>query len=181
MLINKRNNNKGFTLIEVLVATSIFVLTMMVLSQIFISVIRSEKLAYALLDTENIIRNNLEYMARAIRMGTKFSSPNNSQICFQNSGGKEQCFQFQEEPGKSGESVESLVEILDGNSNFLIDASQSLAKIKKGTFYLDYSDSASNRQPIIRIQIWAQTEVRGQNYDFKVETAVTPRTLNINP
>jgi len=172
MVINKRNNNKGFTLVEVLVATSIFVLTMMVLSQIFISVIQSEKLAYALLDTENIIRNNLEYMARAIRMGTKFSSPNNSQICFTNSRRQNQCFQFQ---------GESLVEILNGNSNFLIDASQSLVKIRKGTFYLDYSDSTSNKQPIIRIQIWAQTEVRGQNYDFKVETAVTPRTLNINP
>jgi prepilin-type N-terminal cleavage/methylation domain-containing protein len=171
MVINKRNNNKGFTLIEVLVATSIFVLTMMVLSQIFISVIRSEKLAYALLDTENIIRNNLEYMARAIRMGTKFSSPDNSQICFTNSRGQEQCFQFQ---------GESLVEILDGNSNFLIDASQSLVKIKEGTFYLYYPNSTTN-QPIVRIQIWAQTEVRGQNYDFKVETAVTPRTLNINP
>jgi prepilin-type N-terminal cleavage/methylation domain-containing protein len=171
MLINKRNNNKGFTLIEVLVATSIFVLTMMVLSQIFISVIQSEKLAYALLDTENIIRNNLEYMARAIRMGTKFSSPDNSQICFQNSRGQNQCFQFQ---------GESLVEILNG-TNPLIDASKSSVKIKKGTFYLYYSDPTSNRQPIIRIQIWAQTEVRGQNYDFKVETAVTPRTLNINP
>ena len=176
MVINKRNNNKGFTLIEVLVATSIFVLTMMVLSQIFISVIQSEKLAYALLDTENIIRNNLEYMARAIRMGTKFSSsPDNSQICFTNSRGQEQCFQFQ-----GDFQGESLVEILNG-TNPLIDASKSSVKIKKGTFYIYYSDPTSNRQPIIRIQIWAQTEVRGQNYDFKVETAVTPRTLNINP
>ncbi|MGB9763217.1 MAG: PulJ/GspJ family protein [Minisyncoccia bacterium] len=168
--LNKKLNKKGFTLIEVLIATSIFVLTMVVLSQIFINVMRSEKLAYALLDSESIIRNNLEYMARAIRMGTKFNQISNSQICFLNSRNENQCFYFENN---------SLNQSINGVTVSLIDSSKSSLKIYKGSFYL-YNNSDPNKQPIIRIQIWAQTEVKGDIYDFKVETAVTPRTLNIS-
>ena len=167
--LNKKLNKKGFTLIEVLIATSIFVLTMVVLSQIFINVMRSEKLAYALLDSESIIRNNLEYMARAIRMGTKFKLISNSKICFLNSRNENQCFYFENN---------SLNQSINGVPVSLIDSSKSSLKIYKGSFL--YNNSDPNKQPIIRIQIWAQTEVKGDIYDFKVETAVTPRTLNIS-
>jgi len=63
---------KGFTLIEILVATGIFVSVMVVLSQVYLAVIRSERVAYGLLSAENNLRNNLEIIARSLRMGKKF-------------------------------------------------------------------------------------------------------------
>lgn len=158
---------RSFTLIEVLIATSVFVLTIMVLSQIFISVIHSEKIAYSLLNTENVLRNNLELMARAIRMGTKFTSNSDSQLCFINSANQNQCFYF---------NNYSLFQSINGTESSLINSDNSNIKIYKGSFkYFN----AQNAQPLIMIQIWAQTTVKDQVYNFKVETSVTPRTIEI--
>jgi len=74
---------RGFTLIEVLVSVGVFLLTILAISQIFITVIRSERIAYALLNSENNIRNNVELMAKTIRMGKNFIlSPDKEELCF---------------------------------------------------------------------------------------------------
>lgn len=67
----KKNYQKAFTLIEMLVAITIFSLMIGTLSSIFISGIREQQRALAtqkLLDETSYV---LEYMSRAIRMATK--------------------------------------------------------------------------------------------------------------
>jgi len=165
---------RGFTLVEVLVSVGIFLLTIIAISQIFISVIRSEKLAYTLLNSENNIRNNLELMARAIRMGTKFEDLNAdinkpiTQICFVNNEGQEQCFEFKNN---------SLYQRLSGEEQPLIDFQTLKIKIKQGSFYI--MTSTDLPQSTIIIQILAETTYQNNSYEFKVETAVTPRNLQI--
>ena len=70
--------SKGFTLIEVLVSVFIFAMMIVVISQIYIAVLRTERVAYALLNSENNIRNNLEVIARSIRVGKNFTVSNNN-------------------------------------------------------------------------------------------------------
>lgn len=160
-----KKNLGGFTLIEVLVSVVIFLMTIMAISQIFISVIRSERVAYALLNSENNIRNNLELMARAIRMGTEFqdNTSNFSQFCFTNSKGDPQCFIFESK---------TLNQELNGITQSLLDPSITIVS---GHFY--QIGGTTDSQKTIIIQLEAQVEVRNQIYPFHVETAVTPRTL----
>ena len=84
------NKRKGFTLVEVLVSVGIFVMIVMAISQIYIAVLHSEQVAYALLNSENNIRDNLEFMARAIRMGKEFQvSSDKKEISFEYFSGKQ--------------------------------------------------------------------------------------------
>jgi len=165
--MNFKRKSKAFTLIEVLVSVGIFLLTILAISQIFITVIRSEKLAYALLNSENNIRNNLELMARAMRMGTAFkdNSTDSSQICFTNSNKESQCFIFEENTIKQKLGSDEPQSLMDPN-----------IKVNSGNFYII---DKPNTQKTVIIQFKAEVEVRGQIYPFHIETAVTPRTLNI--
>ncbi|MGC8651288.1 MAG: PilW family protein [Minisyncoccia bacterium] len=162
--MNFKKKPKAFTLVEVLVSVGVFLMTIIAISQVFITVIRSERLAYALLNSENNIRNNVELMARAIRMGTNFSQTDNSYLCFTNSTKEPQCFNF-----RNNNILETL-----GRTDFpLLDPSIQIAS---ANFYLINN---SNSQWTVVIQLQAQVEVYGQIYPFHIETAVTPRTLNI--
>ncbi len=156
---------RGFTLVEVLVSVGMFLITIIAISQIFITVIRSERLAYALLNSENNIRNNLELMARAIRMGTNFqdNTSDPTQLCFTNSDKGDQCFTFKNN---------NILETLKGSEFPLLDPS---INVTSANFYLINN---SNSQWTVIIQLQAEVEVHGHLYPFHIETAVTPRTLN---
>lgn len=160
--------NRGFTLIELLVAMSIFVITIFAISQIFIAIVNSEKLAYSLLDAENTIRNNIEYMARAIRMGTNFTvTDQNRKLSFTNSNGSSQTFEF----------ADAIIYQTLGSSRApLIDKNISeTLEISQGHFYI--VESSERPQPMVVIQVLANAKYRDQTYQFRVETSVTRRTF----
>lgn len=185
MFIYKINNcKKAFTLIEVLVAVSIFLMTILALSQIFIAVIRSEKVAYALLAGENNIRNTLESMARNIRMGTNFVVDNNkiefdynvTDECLNAGNCDHMIYEF-----KQGGDIYSLQQTRrtsggteDINDIPMLDPSITIIY---GSFE-KIGDYDQQKQPTIIIRIKAFVTVRGNNYDFNVQTAVTPRIIN---
>lgn len=165
---------KAFTLVEVLVSVGIFLMTIIAISQIFITVIRSERIAYALLNSENNIRNNLELMAKTIRMGKYFD-----QVRLMSSGGKELCFdyyldnQWQGLCYKFDNSSQILSRSLNGRDyEPLLDPQ---IKLISGHFY--QIGTGSNSQLSFIIQLETQVSERGVNYPFHVETAVTSRYL----
>lgn len=161
------NKKKGFTLIELLIATGIFVMVMVVLSQVYISIIRSERVAYALLSAENNIRNNLELMARSIRMGKNFIFDGDKKVCFDyylDTSWKKVCYQY------NNFNIEQSIEgVLEGFEP-LFDPS---LKITKAHFY-QRGDQVNSQLTII-ISLEVETIVRNQIYTFHLETAVTPR------
>ena len=171
MLIYKiKNFPKGFTLIEVLVSVGLFLLTIMAISQIFITVIRSERVAYALLNSENNIRNNVELMAKTIRMGKNFDL---------SSDGKELCFdyyldnQWQRLCYKFDVSSQILSRSLNnGGYEPLLDPQ---IKLTSGRFY-QIGDGSTSQLSFI-IQLTTQVVERGIEYPFHMETAVTSRYL----
>ncbi len=158
---------KGFTLIEVLVSVGIFLLTIMAISQIFITIIRSERVAYALLNSENNIRNNLELMAKTIRMGKNFSlSPDSKELCFDyylENQWQPLCYKFNRNLEKS---------LNNGDYYSLLDPQ---IQIVSGHFY--QLGNGSDSQLSFIIQLEAQVEVRDIEYPFHVETAVASRYI----
>jgi len=170
--MNFNKKQKAFTLVEVLVSVGIFLLTIMAISQIFITVIRSERVAYALLNSENNIRNNVELMAKTIRMGKNFSpisSDNKDELCFDyflDNQWQRLCYKFDVSSQILSRSLKN------GGYEPLLDPQ---IKIVSGRFY-QIGDGSTSQLSFI-IQLEAQVQERGINYPFHVEIAVTSRYL----
>ncbi len=163
---------KGFTLIEILVATGIFVSVMVVLSQVYLAVIRSERVAYGLLSAENNLRNNLEIIARSLRMGKNVKLVDNGNgICFDyflDNQWKEVCYRY----NGTNYNIEQQIG-KDNNYEPLFDPN---LKIIKANFYIQGDSSQKSSQMTIVIPLEVETPpIKNQVYTFHLQTAVTPR------
>jgi len=170
--INFKKRQKAFTLVEVLVSVSLFAMAIIALSQVYIAVIRSERVAYALLNNENSIRNSLEVMARSVRLGKDFeilSEPEGKKLCFDYySEGiwKNSCYRFNLYDNTLEKSSEggSFISMLDTE-----------LKVEHGKFYI--KGGTSDSQLVVIIVLEVSTKVKQQEYSFNLQTAVTPRSL----
>jgi type II secretory pathway pseudopilin PulG len=168
--MNFNKKQKAFTLVEVLVSVGLFLLTILAISQIFITVIRSERVAYALLNSENNIRNNVELMAKTIRMGKNFIlSSDKEELCFDyflENQWQKLCYRFDVSSqvlsrSLNGEDYESLLD--------------PQIEVVSGHFY-QIGDGLTSQLSFL-IQLETQVKVRGIEYPFHVETAVTSRYI----
>lgn len=72
MEINNKKNNKGFTLIELMVATSIFVVIMLSAMGALFMLMGASKNSRALRSAMDNVNFSMESMTRSIRMGTNY-------------------------------------------------------------------------------------------------------------
>jgi len=167
-----KKKQRGFTLVEVLVSVSLFIMIIVALSQVYISVIRSERIAYALLNSENNIRNSLEIMARSIRIGKNFEpTGNRRKICFDyflDGYWQNICYRFNEPHGT--------LEKLSGVGPFASILDPQL-KVNHLQFYIKGGTPDSQASVIIVMEV--SISVKKQEYFFNVQTAVTPRSLGV--
>ena len=169
---NLKKKQKAFTLIEVLVSVSLFAMAIIALSQVYISVIRSERVAYALLNSENSIRNSVEIMARSIRLGKDFdilSEAEGEKLCFDyysEEAWKNSCYRFNVYDNTLEKSSEGgpFVSMLDPE-----------LEVNYGKFYKKGGTFDSQLAIIIVLEVF--TKVKQQEYLFNLQTAVTPRSL----
>jgi len=163
-----KKKQRGFTLVEVLVSVSLFIMAIIALSQVYISVIRSERIAYALLNSENNIRNGLEIMARSIRIGKEFEIlSDNKELCFDyyiEEDWEKYCYRFNNDT----------LERSHGSGPYMSMLDPSL-EVKYGRFY--NKGGSSNSQSVIIIVLEVSTSIKQQEYLFNLQTAVTPRSL----
>jgi len=169
---NFKKKQKAFTLVEVLVSVSLFAMAIIALSQVYISVIRSERVAYALLNSENSIRNSLEIMARSIRLGKDFeilSEAEGEKLCFNYYSEeiwKNTCYRFNVYDNTLEKSSEG---------GLFMSMLDSELEVNYGKFYIKGGTSASQLVVIIVLEV--SIDVRQQEYLFNLQTAVTPRAL----
>jgi len=162
----QKNTSKGFTLIETLVAISIFIITMVIISQIYISAMRAERITYALIQNEESVRYALDTMSKTIRMGRGFSGT-----------GTELSFDY----FYKGNS-ENIVYSFDDNTikrkfmgSDLLPLLPPEVKIENGKF--DFEPQTSDKQAFVTISFRVVSTVGGRDYGFDVQTAVTPRRI----
>jgi len=181
------NHNQGFTLLEILVAASIFAIVITAASGIFVSAIRSQG---KVLGKQMAISNTsyaLEYMSRAIRMAKKDQSGDclsNADCNYSNRGGNleairflnhnEKCIEFLLEQGrirrkKSDDQTNSF----DANQPF---TPQQELEIKRLEFKLNGECQSDQQQPTVTILVWAETE---QGLVLKTQTTVAQRNLDL--
>lgn len=103
-LINRLTNSqiypeKGFTLIEMVVATAIFGVLALVASGIFISSVNVQQKVFAMQNSQEIGRYLMESMSKEIRMGAvlasnSFSTDGDSSLNIRNSNGDDVVYSF---------------------------------------------------------------------------------------
>ncbi|MDD3488155.1 MAG: prepilin-type N-terminal cleavage/methylation domain-containing protein [Candidatus Pacebacteria bacterium] len=161
-----KRTKKGFTLVEVLVAVGLFLMIIITISHIYITVLRSEQVAYALLNSENNIRDNLELIARTVRMGKDFVLDGDKKgLTFLYFSGKN----WEKTYYRFDESNHNL------NKNGLPLFDDSVLKIED--FQFSVKDKGAHSQKIIIVYLNAFTVVKKMEYRFNIETAITPRLL----
>jgi len=165
--IIKPKKYAGLTLIEMLVAVSVFVLTLTGLIQIYISSLRSERLAYDLLNAENSVRYAIELISRDVRMGQGFKLESSNSLRFTT---------YYE--GESGQDVTYKLEDnqLKRNNISITPNSITLTPLGGSPFIVN-RDSHTN-QFFVTIRLQATIKERNKSYTFPVETSVTPRYFN---
>ena len=89
-------NKKGFTLVELLVAMGLFVIFITIASGGFIRALRTQRNIVALIAANENTSLALEQMAREIRTGSNFSSPNETELDFTNAVGEDVVYRLKD-------------------------------------------------------------------------------------
>jgi prepilin-type N-terminal cleavage/methylation domain-containing protein len=186
----KLKTSCGFTLIEIMVAVSIFSIVMLVAIGSVLSIVSANRKAQALNSVINNLNFALEGMVRDLRTGYEYD-------CDANSNGLQDCTTS---PGSaisfyssqySGNVVYSLSgtsiykEIIDGaNTSTAIALNGEEVKINSLNFYVIGTDKASGAQhdyyqPKIIITVGGEFNGFGDATRFNLQTMVTQRKLDI--
>jgi len=170
-------NNKGFTLIEILVVVLIFSIIMGAVTSIFASALKLQR--YNLSNQQLLSQTSyvMEYMSRAIRMarkdtmmscidGSNYYQENTSSIEFLTY--HNECWKFYLEGTR-------LKVDKDGQSYYLISDDFIV-----NSFTIDViGDVADNDQPKVEICLEIEGDVLGDNPKIQIQTTVSQRRLDI--
>lgn len=83
-----QNNRRGFTIIELLVAMTVFLIVVAITSGIFIRTIRTQRIITDMSMSLNNITLALEQIAREARTGYMFKTPSDNELEFINAQGR---------------------------------------------------------------------------------------------
>ena len=183
MMINKIKiqNNKAFTLIEVMVSVSIFAIVVLVSMTATLSIINANKQAQALDDVINNMNFSVESMVRDLRTGYNYTCGSTSS---QTSG----C------PSTSVNSVTfrssiSNCDVIYSLSNNTIYKNEcgagaqaltsSNVNVSKFDLYITNTSASSYQQPLILMILKATGKVGNQSTEFDLQTLISQRRLNI--
>ena len=196
----------GFTLVEIMVATSIFMVIMLVALGSLITSSDTAKKAQALRTAMDNVNFALESMTRSLRMGSDYycvasgssvSLPVPAGIyndCpLSGSGGGAVVFTPADNPPGSHppgarDTAYTVVQRSDGTGTFVLrrcvstvspcveDMVSSNVNIEKLIFYVNGSDPTDNIQPSIYILVKGSVSVKGVPYPFNIQTIASQRS-----
>lgn len=204
-LTSQQKNNcleKGFTLIELMVASTLFIIVMVVSVGSIISIVDANRKAQALNSVINNLNFAIESMVRDIRTGTGYSIENNgTSISFTNQSGKQITYSYvaaadSEKSKVSGGGEEAAAGIGGDAATTALQLGGTIQKNVDGTGATDFTApevnitkllfqgtglSASDGQPrvLVLIEGYAGTKVKTKS-DFSIQTLVSQRFLDSN-
>jgi len=162
----KIHDNKGLTLIELLVAMGIFGLVIGMVFGVLGLVIVNQRRIIALKNVGDDVRFTIESMAREIRTGGNFSGGGNS-ISFTNAKGESVNYRLSNgivEKSSDGGLTHSAVTGSETTINYL-------------NFYLRGQAAGDGLQPRITVTIGAASQVGNQRASLEAQTTISERFL----
>lgn len=154
-------NQKGFTIIELMVAMSLFVIVVGISSGVFIRSLRTQRALVSLMAANDNASQTLEQMTREIRIGTAFSA-NGSRLSFTNADNESVAYDLVE--GKMERNGKVLTA-----SNVLV---KYLSFIVRGA---DEGDGVSTR---VTILLGISARGKMESFITRLQTTVAARVLD---
>jgi len=195
--VQKNKYNKGFSLVEMLVAIGIFMSIMTIAISSLISIMGSTKKAQAIKSTIDSVTFAIENISRDMRVGTDYDcSPSvpssrdcttgGREIQYVNSNGQSITYQFSTSTTSTGAPLSKLVKVAGSpcSTNCSVDLISEDADvyIDNMTFYVIGSDNESNSdmtqktQPRVIITVSGSVSVKGSaNTSFNLQTNISQR------
>ncbi len=180
--IKKRIQNKGFTLVELLVSISIFSLILSAMSGAFISTIRAQRKSVAfqqLLEQTSYLE---EYMSRSIRMGKKdisgacIDAKSNYEITREGKG-----IGFLNYNGNCEEFYLSGTELRQNKNNVDLVLTSSNLIVENINIELSGNSQTDNLQP--RVTIFLKIKGAGskpeEQPEIKIQTTISQRNPDV--
>lgn len=169
-----KEKKRAFTLIEVIISSALFLMGMVMISQVYLSLVRSIILAQKLQANIDGARFGLEKIWNEIKSGINFTTSTNydtSTLTFKDRRCREITFKKYDD--------ELLFQI--GNSTTSIFDSQ-LIKVNDFYYYFDNLDDPNNNDYTVSsrklVKIYLDLSFKTENglIPFKIETAIAPLT-----
>lgn len=169
---NNKKLKKGFTLVEALIALFVFMIITIILMNIYIITIRSERVAYTILRDGNIVQNTLESMARSIRMGIKFDLKDNGAWLEFETDEEGQKFDTAFRYNKNTKKIERARYLNRDDFISLIPDNINIEDFK-----FEIKGDSEEGQISILIKFSIVSNVYNNDYKTFIQTVVTPRSL----
>lgn len=182
-MIKIQGNNKGFTLLELVVTAAVFVFVVLIGIGSFLSILNVQRKASSLITAQDNIRFALEYMIREIRMGESyhcgppegntspldcdFSSGGSSLLNFINSS--DQTVTYKLDTGRLQKSV------VGGSTDYISSLDITFNNL---AFYVTGSAANNQKQPKVTITAEVEAGAGTTKSTFNLQTTVSQRPLD---
>ena len=190
MWYHYKQQQQGFTLIEMIVSLAVFTVVVLIGVGSLISIVHSNRKAQAQKTVMNNLNFAIESMTRTIRIGTTYHCGEGgtldeatecpttaaNAIAFEAAGG---------DTGSVNDQVvyrlqqKAIERSLDGGTNYLAITAPEV-EIDRLDFYVDGNGTGDNEQPrvLIVLEGHAGTTTVQDRSDFRIQTFVTHRLLD---
>lgn len=162
---NPSKTNKGFTLIEIMVATTIFMIVMLIGMGALVTSSNTANKAKALRTAMDNVSFAMESMTRTLRMGRDYGTSGGS-ITFMTGGDTPVSTTF----GLNGTSLARC------SNSVCINMTSPEVLVESLEFYVSGSDLLDNIQPSVYITMKGIVNAREEQTSFAIQTMVSQRS-----
>ncbi len=174
-------SQRGYTLLEMIVAVGIFSIVMLAATGAYLSLIRLDKEARATNDLANNLTFAVDSMARAIRTGTAYKCNNNATVpnCTSTAGTS---FGFLDSESTPRGIVYSLAnnQIIATINGVAYPITDPRVQVDSLSFYVRGVGNTDDLQPSVTFSIRGTMETsEGTNRTFVIQSGATQRFLDL--
>lgn len=188
--INKKSDEGGFTLIEIMVSVSIFAIVMTISAGSLFSILDANAKSQAQKSVINNLNLALESMSRSIRVGSSYHCGNSGSITLPaNCSGGDTFFAFEASGGDSESGSDQVIYRLggtaierstDGGASFTAITSPQVV-IDRLVFYVTGSSNSDSLQPKVLITVSGHAGIKERiRTEFNIQNTVTQRLLDVS-
>ncbi|MDP1629308.1 MAG: prepilin-type N-terminal cleavage/methylation domain-containing protein [bacterium] len=157
--------HRGFTLIEILIASAIFAFLIIIVVGIFLGVVSAQRKTVAVRTLQNSAHYAIEAMSRDIRTGFNFSIPGNELRFTSTIGGGNQLVSYRLQNGA-----------IERNA---LPLTPPNVRVSYLNFYLSGEAPGDQRQPRITMTLGAAAGAGLQETKINVQTTLSQRELQL--
>lgn len=175
--IKNAKNNSGFTLVEMLVSVTIFILTITAISTLFVYAIRAQRMNLAYQELLSETSYAMEYMSRAIRMAKKDEDGSCITVAINlNYYLDGQCLIFENYKGECQKFCLEGIRLKEEKNGVSAYLTSPNLEVLSFNVNLSGESSSDDQQPLVEIFL----EIEGrENSRIQIQTSISQRDLDI--